>query len=178
MLPAAVIQPYKRLCTASHAWMQKPVALVPRHATASRSPPQRPAPRPPKDERRPPPCQSITQKSPTSCDAEPSVREAVPFGGPQARPSSGLMGHHHSGPSTRHRWQVGPQAVTLASRSTLCNRGSRGPGQRRRPEHVQLFDAVRTGSAVGLETSLADGARGPSPGQLLHRPPRSFPCLH
>ncbi len=45
---------------------------------------------------------STIKKSPTSCDAEPSVREAVPFGGPQARPSSGLMGHHHSGPSTRH----------------------------------------------------------------------------
>jgi len=30
------------------------------------------------------------------------VREAVPFGGPQARPSSGLMGHHHSGPPPRH----------------------------------------------------------------------------
>ena len=45
---------------------------------------------------------SDIEKSPTSCDAGLSVREAVPFGGPQARPSSGLMGHHLSGPSTRH----------------------------------------------------------------------------
>jgi hypothetical protein len=64
---------------------------------------------------------STIKKSPPSRDAEPSVREAVPFGGPQARPSSGLMGHHHSGPSTRHFCRVGPQPVTIESCPTVCN---------------------------------------------------------
>ncbi len=63
------------------------------------------------------------------------------------------MGHHHSGPSTRHCCRVGPQAVTIDSQSTVCKRSVACAGDQRTAE-IHLGGGVELKSPSGRTTTV------------------------